>query len=145
MGMGRDGTPGQPVTILVVEDDPNLRALLRELLRDEGYGVIVAADGRAGLELAQQHRPRAILLDLSLPITSGWDVIRQLRAWERTRHIPVIALTGRSEPALDADGQQPDVLMTKPFDLAVLLDHLARVVQPTSPGGVWATEDHDAG
>jgi CheY-like chemotaxis protein len=117
-------------------------------LRDEGYRVIVAANGRQGLALAQQaqqHRPRAILLDLSLPVTCGWEVIQQLRARERTRHIPVIALTERPEPALEADGQQPDVLVDKPFDLIVLLDHLARAVQPASPDGVWATEGHDAG
>jgi CheY-like chemotaxis protein len=135
----------QPVTILVVEEDPCLRTVLRELLQDEGYGVIMAADGRHGLELAQQHRPRAILLDLSRPVTSVWDMLRQLRAGDQTRHVPVIALNGWSELAFDADGQPPDVLMAKPFDLTVLLDHLARVVQEATRAGVWVTQDHGGG
>jgi hypothetical protein len=57
----------------------------------------------------------------------------------------VIALNGWSELAFDADGQPPDVLMAKPFDLTVLLDHLARVVQEATRAGVWVTQDHGGG
>jgi CheY-like chemotaxis protein len=121
--------PDQPITILVVEDHPGIRALLLELLQDEDYAVLVAADGREGLELAQQHAPEAIVLDMSLPVISGQAVIQQLRAWERTRQIPVIALSGRPELLTDADGQPPYVLLAKPFDINVLVDQLAHQVK----------------
>jgi CheY-like chemotaxis protein len=134
-GQCLDEMPGQAITILVVEDDPAIRMLLLELLRDEGYAVLVAADGRAGVELAHQHGPHAILLDMGLPLTSGQAVLWQLRACERTRQIPVIALSGRPE-LLDHAGCQPsDVLLTKPFDIAVLLDHLARLVKAGHDAG----------
>jgi DNA-binding response OmpR family regulator len=130
--------------VLVIEDGPTLRELLCELLREENYRVIVAADGREGLALAMAECPRAILVDLGLPVTSGWEVIRHLRASERTVHTPVIVLTGHSNPADDADGQQPEAVMGKPFDLSVHLDHVARAVQSTSPDGVPAAEHDDA-
>ena len=128
-GMPLEGTPGEPATILVVEDDPALRALLLELLRGEDYRVLVAGEGRRGLEFARQHCPHAILLDIGPPGVSGWAVLQQLSASGRTRHIPVVALTGRSELAADAGGQAPDACVAKPFDISTLLEHLARAVQ----------------
>ena len=127
--MPLDGAPGEPATVLVVEDDPALRALLLELLEGEDYRVLVAGEGRTGLALARQHCPHAILLDIGPPRISGWAVLQQLRASGRTRHIPVVALTGRSELAADAGGQAPDACVVKPFDIATLLEHLARAVQ----------------
>jgi two-component system response regulator (stage 0 sporulation protein F) len=133
--MGLDRMPDQPITILVVEDDPGLRALLLELLQDEGYAVLVATDGCEGIELAQQHGPEAILLDMSLPVTSGRAVMWQLRGCERTRQIPVIALSGRPELLADAGAQSSDVLLAKPFDIVVLLDQLARLVNAGHDAG----------
>src|SRR5919202_2358196 len=129
-GTALDGAPGEPATVLVVEDDPALRALLLELLEGEDYRVLVAGEGRTGLALARQHCPHAILLDIGPPGISGWAVLQQLRASGRTRHIPVVALTGRSELAADAGGQAPDACVAKPFDIL----HAAGA--PRTRGGV---------
>jgi CheY-like chemotaxis protein len=129
VGTALDGTPGESATVLVVADDPALRALLLELLGGEDYRVLVAGEGRTGLALVRQHCPHAILLDIGPPGISVWAVLQQLRASGRTRHIPVVALTGRSELAADAGGQAPDACVAKPFDIATLLEHLARAVQ----------------
>ena len=62
-------------TVLVVEDDPWIRSLMADLLAGEGYAVVQAADGKAGLNLAEQHDPDVILLDLAMPEKSGLDVL----------------------------------------------------------------------
>lgn len=139
MEMGRNTAASEPATVLVIEDDPSLRRILCDVLREEEYRVMVAGNGDEGLELAVQHRPRAVLLDLGLPVMSGWEVIRQLRASERTGCIPVIVLTAVSGPAFAMKGQHADAVVSKPFDLTVLLDHLADVLQPTNLNGEAAT------
>jgi two-component system, cell cycle response regulator DivK len=117
-------------TVLVMEDDAPLRALIVELLSDDGYGVIQAADGRQGLRLAREHHPSVILLDLGLPPTSGLQVLRDLRTAEQTRYIPVVAVSGH-EPSVGALAEQrPDGFIRKPFDLDNLLAHVERIASP---------------
>src|SRR5262249_35093753 len=84
------------VRVLLVEDNPeNWDALSRRLQR-RGYEVIIAADGKKGLGMAQTEAPDVILLDISLPEMDGWEVAQTLQASETTRNIPVIALTAHA-------------------------------------------------
>jgi DNA-binding response OmpR family regulator len=84
-------------TILVVEDDQFLVSMYAEKLLGVGYRVLTAADGTAGLRLAEAERPDLVLLDVLLPRLDGFEVLRRLKANAATRHLPVIILTNLGE------------------------------------------------
>src|SRR5260370_5464608 len=83
--------------ILIIEDERDLTQVLTYNLQKEGYDTTVAHDGQEGLRKAQTLLPDLIILDLMLPALSGTEVLRELKAGERTREIPVIILTAKSE------------------------------------------------
>lgn len=80
--------------VLVVDDFEDNRAMYAEFLSFMGYAVEQAADGAEAVETGKRILPDVIVMDLSLPVMDGWEATRRLKADERTRHIPVIALTG---------------------------------------------------
>ena len=109
--------------ILYVEDNDDNVYMLKNRLERRGHAVLVARDGRAGVEAARAELPDLILLDLGLPVIDGWEAARLLKADERTRAIPVIALSahamaGDRAHALEAGCDDYD---TKPVDFARLL------------------------
>ncbi len=79
-------------TILVIDDEPGIRGLLDTMLRRKGYTVLLADDGRKGLELFRRERPDVIILDLKMPHIDGLTVLRQIRSLDLQK--PVIVLTG---------------------------------------------------
>jgi two-component system response regulator len=82
--------------VLLVEDNEMNRDMLARYLTWEGYQVIIATNGQQAIEIAQNEEPQIVLMDLSLPIMDGWETTRQLKGLEKTRHIPVIALTAHA-------------------------------------------------
>ena len=119
-------------TALIVDDEGQIRKLLRVVLEDQGYHVIEADSGKAGLAEAATRRPDVILLDLGLPDMDGVVVLRRLREWS---HAPVLILSVRESveqkiAALDAGA---DDYVTKPFDAAELLARV-RAIQRRVPG-----------
>jgi CheY-like chemotaxis protein len=80
-------------TILVVEDNPTNLCLLRDVLHYHGYAVLVAADGREGVDMAIAHRPDLILLDLQMPVMDGYQACAALKNDPHTRHLKIIAVT----------------------------------------------------
>lgn len=109
--------------ILLVEDEPQMRRFLRVSLEGSGYRYLEAGTGQEGLNLASQHRPEAILLDLGLPDMDGQQVLRELREWSA---VPVMVLSVRASEVqkVDAlDGGANDYV-TKPFGIQ---EFLARV------------------
>src|SRR6187200_441032 len=109
--------------LLLVEDNEENRDGLSRHLRRKGFEVLVAVDGRQGVEAARAEAPDLILMDMSLPVLDGWEATRQLKAAPPTRNIPVIALTahamaGDREKALDAGCDDYD---TKPVEFSRLL------------------------
>jgi two-component system cell cycle response regulator DivK len=96
--------------ILVVEDNDKNRKLVRDVLTHKGYQVIEAERGEDGVRLAQERRPRLVLMDIQLPGIDGIEALRRLRADEATRGIPVIAVTAS---AMDHDRQK---IMAAGFD-----------------------------
>lgn len=109
--------------ILLVEDNELNRDMLSRRLERRGFEVLIALDGREGIEMAQKHLPELILMDMSLPVTDGWTASRTLKEGEATKKIPIIALTahamqGDREKALEAGCDDYD---TKPVDLARLV------------------------
>ena len=79
--------------ILVIEDNPANLELMGYLLRCSGHEVIVATDGQAGLELAQMEVPELIICDIQMPHMTGFEVAHRLKAHDRLRHIPLVAIT----------------------------------------------------
>jgi CheY-like chemotaxis protein len=120
--------PAESKTVLVLEDDAVIQDLLLDLLSSEGYRVVQAMDGVSGMNLAEQDRPDAILLDLNIPPTSGLDVLDQLRSSEGTDKIPVLALTADPRPAEGDESPQLDGFIQKPFDISDLLEQVERAV-----------------
>jgi CheY-like chemotaxis protein len=109
--------------LLLVEDNEESREGLSRHLCRRGFEVLVAVDGRQGLEAARAGAPDLILMDMSLPVLDGWEATRLLKADPATRHIPVISLTahamaGDREKALEAGCDDYD---TKPVEFARLL------------------------
>ncbi len=122
----------RPLRILVVEDNADARDMLRDLLTLLGHEVIVAEDGRAGIDKARHQHPDIALVDLGLPVVSGFEVAERVRADSETLGIRLIALTGYGQPedrrrALEAGF---DEHMVKPLDL----DGLERVLSNVDEG-----------
>lgn len=122
--MGKD-------TILLVEDDPDIVELVRYNLEREGFTVIAAGNGEAGLAAATEQRPSLILLDLMLPGMEGLDVCRELRRWEATREVPLIMLTAKSDEAdiVLGLGLGADDYVTKPFSPKQLIARIRAVLR----------------
>ncbi|MFC1706683.1 response regulator [Planctomycetota bacterium] len=90
------GVGGRPVTtVLVVDDEPDIRELVRYNLERDGFHVLEAKDGESACAVVRQHAPDALVLDLMLPGMSGLDVLRALRRERETAHLPVIVLTAK--------------------------------------------------
>jgi DNA-binding response OmpR family regulator len=122
------------ITTLVIDDEAPIRLLCRVNLEAEGMHVLEAADGRAGIELAQNEQPNAILLDVMMPGLDGWAVAEQLLQDERTAEIPIIFLTARADLRDRARGMDLGGLeyITKPFnpvELATLIQEVIAAVE----------------
>src|SRR5690348_8656955 len=85
-------------TLLLVEDDEMNRDMLARRLKKEGYNIITAADGARAILMARQELPDLILMDMGLPLVSGWQAVHRLKALRETRAIPIIALTAYAMP-----------------------------------------------
>ena len=117
--------------ILLVEDNEDNRDMLARRLQRRGYTVVVAIDGRQGIELAASEQPDLILMDMSLPVLDGWEATRLLKASPESRSLPVIALTahamsGDREKAVAAGCDDYDI---KPIELDRLLDKIEALLK----------------
>ncbi|MEO5896567.1 MAG: response regulator [Vicinamibacterales bacterium] len=79
--------------VLLADDAADVREMYRLWMELSEFDVLEAADGLQAIDLARQHRPHAIVMDLSMPLVDGWEACRRLKADPRTRHIPIIALS----------------------------------------------------
>jgi DNA-binding response OmpR family regulator len=119
------------IKILIVEDEPNMVAGLRDNFEYEGYEVITANDGLAGLERALTDSPDLLLLDVMMPRMSGLDVCKQLKA--KRPSIPIIMLTARGQEVDKVVGLElgADDYVTKPFSIRELLARVKAVLRRT--------------
>jgi len=125
--------PSNPDRILVVDDEPEIVALVAYHLAKAGYRVSTASSGQDALELARRDRPSLIVLDLMLPGMSGFDVLEQLRADDSTRDMAVLMLTARREEPDRIRGLSlgADDYLTKPFSPAELVLRVAAILRRT--------------
>ena len=115
-------------TVLIVEDNPESRDILGRRLEQLGYSIHFAEDGPSGIELASEHMPDVILMDIGLGEMDGWETTRRLKSDPRTGAIPVIALTAS---AFDSDREKSFAagccdFDTKPVDLLRLLGKIEK-------------------
>jgi two-component system, cell cycle response regulator DivK len=111
-----DETPGMPPLVLVVDDVAHGREIFAEYLEFRGFRVATAEDGFEAMEKAFELRPDVILMDLSLPGIDGWEATRRLKQDDRTRSIPIIALTAHALASAHDRAKEVgcDAVVTKP-------------------------------
>jgi two-component system cell cycle response regulator DivK len=109
--------------ILIVEDQEDNRAILRDLLSQAGYSLIEAADGEEGVKLAQSERPDLILMDIQLPVIDGYEATRRIKGVPDLKSIPIIAVTSYALSGDEAKARAAgcDGYVTKPFSPRDLL------------------------
>ena len=122
-------------TILVIDDDAQLRSVLSTFLQRHGWAVVETADGDQGLELARKHLPQAILCDLLMPGTNGFRVCSAIRNDDSLRYALLVAMSGKGfedtrQSALEAGA---DEFLVKPLDLDHLVSLLDRMSAPATP------------
>jgi DNA-binding response OmpR family regulator len=123
------------ISVLIIDDDADLRQLFEDALSMAGFDVRHAPDGQTGLDLAQKQPPTLILLDVTMEPMSGLEVLSQLKSDDKTRQIPVFMLTGKSgsdEIALALKIGAADYL-TKPVELMKLAPILRQKLARCSP------------
>jgi len=116
--------------LLLVEDNEMNRDMLSRRLARAGFEVACAADGQAGLDATRSQQPDLVLMDMSLPVLSGWDATKELKSDPATRAIPVIALTAHAM-ASDRDHAMAvgcDDYDTKPVEFSRLLEKIERLL-----------------
>ncbi len=123
------------IKILLVEDNEMNRDMLSRRLERKGYAVTIAVDGQQGVDMATADPPALILMDMSLPVLDGWEATRRIKADERTKHIPIIALTahamqGDEQKAKEAGCDDYDV---KPVELPRLLEKMEKLLGGKPP------------
>ena len=120
--MGNDAPCGG---ILVVDDDPDIRDSLREVLEDEGYEVATVGNGREALDYLKQASPRpcVILLDLMMPVMDGWQFRREQKLHPEIAEIPLVVITATGKRPVLIDAAE---LVMKPLDLTRLFQSVER-------------------
>lgn len=120
-------------TVLVVDDDSNIRRMIVAALKREGYGFAEATNGREALDAMKRDKPQVVILDLMMPIASGWDVLRERGDDPELMKIPVIVVSATRSPELAAAMDQGIcAFLPKPFDITALAS-LVRSCVPARP------------
>jgi len=116
--------------ILLVEDNEMNRDMLSRRLVRKGFEVVIAVDGKAGVDMASSTNPDIILMDLSLPVMDGWEATRQIKANPATQGIPVIALTAHAMSGDEVKAREAgcDDYDTKPVNLNRLLEKIGNLL-----------------
>src|SRR5678809_428090 len=120
---------GDPV-ILLVDDDEETYNLYSDFLASSGFSVVGANDGEEAIRVAQRERPDLVIMDLGLPLLDGCEATRKLRADPRTRHIPILAMTGYVQRHFIELARQAgcDAFLSKPCPLERLLEEARHLI-----------------
>ena len=120
-------------SILIVDDDPEIVAMLTTRLRHRGYKVATASDGHRALELAKREKPDLMLLDVMMPGKSGWEVARALKQDAATQSIKIVMVTAIGEQVNEITSPLygADAHIDKPFEFERLEKVIAGLVSPS--------------
>lgn len=118
-------------TILVVDDEQDLLDLIEYNLRQEGYNVLKAENGKDGIQMAKEHMPDLVLLDIMMPQMDGIEVCDRMREDSTLSHIPIIFLTARSDEKTEIEGlnKGADDFITKPISTTKLVSRIKAVLR----------------
>ncbi len=119
-----------PFSVLVAEDEPHIMTLVKFKLRDAGFTVLPAEDGKKTLEIAQTQKPDLILLDVMMPLLNGYEVLEALKKDDNLKNIPVIMLTAKSfqHEVDEAIKKGADDYIIKPFSPAELVERVKKIL-----------------
>ena len=120
-----------PKKILIADDEPNIVAAVEFLLQRNGYEVHVARDGEEALKLVEDCKPDLVLLDVMMPVRSGYEVCKRIRERADWRHIKIIMLSARGRDAEVSKGLSigADLYVTKPFSTRDLMGKVSELLQ----------------
>ena len=124
--------------ILIADDEPNIVAALEFLLQRSGYEVLLAQDGEAALKQVEQHLPDLVLLDVMMPLKSGYEVCQRMRERAAWRHIKIIMLSAKGREAEVNKGLSlgANLYLTKPWSNKDLIAKIEQLLESApNPGG----------
>ena len=118
--------------VLIVDDEPNIVTALEFLLKRSGYDVRLAANGAEALEQVESYRPDVVLMDVMMPIKSGFEVCQRMRERPELAHIKVVMLSAKGSEAEVSKGLSlgADLYITKPFSTQELVATINRLFEP---------------
>jgi two-component system alkaline phosphatase synthesis response regulator PhoP len=116
--------------ILIVEDDPSFSRAINHIIQMEGYDVITASNGIAGLRMAKEEKPDLLILDVMLPGVDGFEICHQLRQNPQTANLPIIMLSAKGQEVDKTTGLKVGAseYLTKPVDRALLLEKITSLL-----------------
>jgi CheY-like chemotaxis protein len=116
-----NGHDGRAFRVLVVDDDPSIRRMIVAALRRDGYDFLEAPNGREALDLMRSDHPDVVVLDLMMPVVSGWQVLEERATEAALRDIPVIIVSANRDPEVGTVlDQGVCAFLPKPFDIGAL-------------------------
>jgi DNA-binding response OmpR family regulator len=133
---------GSPERVLIADDEPNILISLEYLMKREGYEVHVARDGQEALDTLRRVQPRLVLLDVMMPVKSGFEVCQELRADETLKDTLVLMLTakGRDTDVAKGLGLGADAYLTKPFSTKDLVKRVREMLDAPRAGDLGGTD-----
>jgi CheY-like chemotaxis protein len=126
--------------VLVVDDDPDMVAIMRIMLDDSGYQVRCARNGKEALESVAEKMPAVVLLDMLMPVMDGWQCARELRA-RYGRRVPIVVVTAAEHAGARAEQVGGDDVLAKPFEMAELLRIVARYAPRNGSGSASTSSE----
>jgi CheY-like chemotaxis protein len=119
-----------PQSVLIVDDEFGLADITADLLREAGYDVTLAINGKLGLASLATRHADIVLTDLMMPVMDGPEMIRRMRADPKLARIPAILMTALPEAVQGGDGAQHDAVLVKPYSMTELLAVIHRLLPP---------------
>ncbi|MEL6969297.1 MAG: response regulator [Bacteroidota bacterium] len=118
-------------TILLVDDEPNILLALEFIIKQKGFKVVTAANGSEGIQMARQHLPDLVILDVMMPGLDGFAVAKTIRQDKRLNHTTIVFLTAKGTNQDFAQGYASggEIYLTKPFDNQELLNIISEVFE----------------
>jgi CheY-like chemotaxis protein len=131
----------RPYCVLVVDDDPSIRRMIVAALKRDGYVFYEAPNGKEALDLMRREHPNVVVLDLMMPILSGWDVLQAREEEPDLKKIPVIIISANRAPEVaSAVDKGICAFLPKPFDIGALSALVRSCLPPTAQSRASATD-----